>query len=152
MPPDHDKYVDDDALLERAGRQINEWKSLPDPPSLTSVQHFFHELIRDGGSKMLRDRVIGAIMVVFNTELGGRRALTSTWTQIEKDVAPGRAQAARERPDDELPAPTAEQKEVLRADLWPKICVLAEAQDLLERIVRQVQSLGVVNENELTQE
>jgi hypothetical protein len=37
----------------------------------------------------------------------------------------------------------------LRADLWPKICELAQAPDLLERVVRQVQSLGVANEGEL---
>jgi hypothetical protein len=149
-PSDHDGYgVDDDELLGRAVRQINEWKSLPNPPSLTSVQQFFHELIGANGSKMLRDKVVDAIIAAFNTELGGKRALTSTWSHIEKDVAADRAQAARARLGDACPPLTAEQKAVLRTDLWPKICELAQAPDLLERAVRQVQSLGVVNEDEL---
>jgi hypothetical protein len=149
-PSDHDGFgVDDDELLERAVKQIDEWKSLPNPPSLTSVQRFFYELICADGSKMLRDKVVDAIIVRFKTTLGGRRALTSTWTHIEKEVAADRAQAARARLDDESPPLTAEQKAVLQADLWLKIRELAQAPDLLERVVRQVQSLGVVNEGEL---
>jgi hypothetical protein len=149
MPPDHNGYVDDDELLERAVRQINEWKNLPAPPSLTSVQQFFYELICDGGSKMLRDKVTDAIIAAFKTKLGGKRALISTWSHIEMNVAAERAQAARERPDEQFSAPTAEQKAILRADLWPRICELAQAPDLLERVVQQVQFLGVVNEGEL---
>jgi hypothetical protein len=149
-PSDRDGYgVDDDELLARAASQINEWKSLPNPPSLTSVQQFFHELICANGSKMLRDKVVDAIIVAFNTELGGKRALTSTWSYIEKDVATDRAQTVRARLGDACPPLTAEQKAVLRTDLWPKICELAQAPDLLERAVQQVQSLGVVNEDEL---
>jgi hypothetical protein len=145
----HDRYVDDDELLERAVRQIDTWKNLSDPPSLTSVQQFFHGLIRDGGSRMLRDKVIEAIIVAFETRLGGKRALISTWVHIEEEVAAERAQAARESPNEEFAAPTAEQKELLRGELWSKISELAQTPDLLERVVQQVQSLGVVNESDL---
>jgi hypothetical protein len=37
----------------------------------------------------------------------------------------------------------------MRAALWPAVRELAEAPDLLERAVQQVQSTGVVNEDEL---
>ena len=37
----------------------------------------------------------------------------------------------------------------MRAALWPSVRELAEAPDLLERAVQQVQSMGVVNEDEL---
>ena len=37
----------------------------------------------------------------------------------------------------------------MRDDLWPAVRELAEAPDLLERAVQQVQSMGVVNEHEL---
>jgi hypothetical protein len=141
--------VDDDELLQRAVSQINEWKSIPNLATLTSVQQLFHELICDGGSQMLRDKVVDAIIAAFNTKFGGKRALVGTWTQIAKDVAAKHAQAAREGLDDECPPLTAEQKAVLRDALWPKVCELAQAPDLLERIVRQVQSMGVVNEREL---
>jgi hypothetical protein len=78
--------VDDDELLQRAVSQIKAWKSGPNPPSLTSVQQLFHELICDGGSRMLRDKVVDDIIAAFGTELGGKRALAGTWTQIAKDV------------------------------------------------------------------
>jgi hypothetical protein len=146
-PPKHDGNGVDDELLQRAVSQINAWKSVSNPPSLTSVQQLFHDLICDGGSKMLRDKVVDAIFVAFNTELGGKRALASTWNQIATDVVAEHAQAAREGL--ERQPLTAEQKEVLRADLWPKVCELAQAPDPLERVVRQVQSMGVVNEREL---
>jgi hypothetical protein len=107
----HDGYgVDDDELLGRAASQINEWKSLPNLPSLTSVQQFFYELICADGSKMLCDKVIDAIIVAFNTKLGGKRALKSTWTHIEKEVTAERARAARARLDDACPPLTVEQK------------------------------------------
>jgi hypothetical protein len=141
--------VDDDELLQRAVSQINEWKSIPNLASLTSVQQLFHELIRDGGSRMLRDKVVDDIIAAFDTKFGGKRALGGTWTQIAKDVAAEHAQAAREGLDDECPPLTAEQKAEFRDDLWPKLCELAQAPDLLERVVRQVQSRGVVNECEL---
>ena len=148
--PEYDgNSVDDDELLQRAVSQIEAWKSGPNPPSLTSVQQLFHELICDGGSRMLRDKVVDDIIAAFSTELGGKRALAGTWIQIAKDVAAEHAQAAREGLDDECPPLTAEQKAVLRDALWPKVCELAQAPDLLERVVRQVQSMGVVNEREL---
>jgi hypothetical protein len=141
--------VDDDELLQRADSQINEWKSIPNLATLTSVQQLFHELICAGGSKMLRDKVVDAIVAAFNTKFGGKRALGGTWTKIAKDVAAKHAQAAREGLDDECPPLTAEQKAELRDDLWPNVCELAQAPDLLERVVRQIQSRGVVNEREL---
>src|SRR5215472_9154120 len=67
--------VDDDELLQRAVSQINEWKSIPNLASLTSVQQLFHELIRDGGSRMLRDKVVDDIIAAFDTKFGGKRAL-----------------------------------------------------------------------------
>jgi hypothetical protein len=141
--------VDDDELLQRADSQINAWKSIPNLATLTSVQQLFHELICDGGSKMLRDKVVDAIIAAFNTKFGRKRALGGTWTKIAKDVAAKHAQAAREGLDDECPPLTAEQKAELRDDLWPNVCELAQAPDLLERVVRQIQSRGVVNEREL---
>ena len=33
--------------------------------------------------------------------------------------------------------------------MWPSIRELAEAPDLMDRVVKQVQSMGVVNEDEL---
>ena len=141
---------DDDELLRRAAEKIRDWEAAADPPSLSQVQTLFHELICDGGSTMLRDKVVDAVVEAFDTELGGKRGLTSTWIQIAKEVSAQRAEAARKlgAKIEEQPL-TAEQKAAMRAALWPSVRELAEAPDLLERAVQQVQSMGVVNENEL---
>ena len=142
--------IDDDELLQGAAGKIGDWKAGPDIPSMSQVQTLFHELICDGGSNMLRDKVVDAVVNAFGKELGGKRALASTWTQIAKEVAMERAQAAREQgTGSEQPPPTAEQKAAMRDALWPAVRELAEAPDLLERAVKQVQSMGVVNEDEL---
>ena len=96
-PPTNDAGgFDDDELLQRATDKISDWKATPDPPSLTQVQTLFHELIGDGASNMLRDKVVDALVKAFGTELGSKRGLTSTWNYIAKQDAAQRAQAARE--------------------------------------------------------
>jgi hypothetical protein len=141
---------DDDELLRRAAEKIRDWKAAADPLSLSQVQSLFHELICDAGSNMLRDKVVDAVVKAFGTELGGKRALTSTWNQIAKEVATQRVEAARELGGNVEEQPlTAEQKAAMRDALWPSVRELAEAPDLLERAVQQVQSMGVVNEHEL---
>lgn len=145
--------VDDDALLIRAHHQIGLWEFDTELPSMTAVQNLFHELISAHGSPMLKDRVIAALVEAFDMELGGKRALASTWTEIFKQVASDRAQEARENRGhgDENTPLTAEEKMALRVALWPSICELAEAPDLMKRIVQQVHAMGVVNEVELIQ-
>ena len=96
-------------------RRLEDWKAAADPPSLSQVQTLFHELICDGGSTMLRDKVVDAVVKAFGTELGGKRGLTSTWTQIAKEDAAQRAQAARELGGNIEEQPlTAEQKAAMR--------------------------------------
>jgi hypothetical protein len=147
---DDEGGVDDDELIQRAASNIAAWKVAPNLPGMTTVQTLFHELIRGGGSKMLRDKVVDAVIDAFGTELGGKRALVGTWTEIARGVATERAQAARERgPGGEGSPPTAEQKAAMRDALWPVVRDLAEAPDLMERAVQRVQSMGVVNESEL---
>ena len=55
--------VDDDELLQRAAGKIDEWKGAADLPSLTQVQTLFDELIRDGASNMLRDKVVDTVVM-----------------------------------------------------------------------------------------
>ena len=141
---------DDDELLQRAAGRIGDWKAAAELPSLLQVQTLFHELISDGGSKMLRDKVVDAVVNAFGKELGGKRALASTWTQIAKEVATELAQTAREHSTSSEQQPlTAEQNAAMRDALWPTVRELAEAPDLLERAVKRVQSMGVVNEDDV---
>src|SRR6516162_7763215 len=89
--------MDDDTLLRNATSKIDEWKAGADPPSLTQVQELFYELICDGGSNMLRDKVVDLIIKAFDKEFGGKRGLGSTWTKIAKDVATKPIRSAHEK-------------------------------------------------------
>ena len=145
-PLDTNGALDDDDLIRRATNKISEWK-VAGTPSLTSVQELFHALISAGASPMARDLIVESILATFGTELGGKRGLIATWGKLAKDFAAECAAEARESTRE--PELTPEQKAALRETLWPNVCTLAQAPDLIERIVRQVQSTGVVNENEL---
>jgi hypothetical protein len=113
---DNDGYVDDDELLKRAVDRINEWKAA-NSQSLTQVQTLFHELICAGGTAMLRDKVVAAIISAFDCELSGKAALKCTWTMIAQIVKGAGEKGA----DVEHPPLTAEQKEEMRLALWPAV-------------------------------
>jgi hypothetical protein len=141
---------DDDELHQRAREKIDDWKASTDPPKMLQVQGLFNELICAGASNMLRDKVADAVLAAFGKQFGGKRALTSTWTVIAKEHAAQRAQAARENgAETEQQQLNPEQKAAQREALWPVVRELAEAPDLLGRVVQKVQSNGVVNEDEL---
>jgi hypothetical protein len=141
-----DDALDDDELIRRAGEKIAKWKAAG-TPSLTEVQELFHESICAGASPMARDRIVGAILTAFDTEVGGKRALVGTWGQLAKDFAAECAQAARENTTQlEL---TPAEKAALREALWSTVRELAQASDLMDRVVGQVQAMGVVGEREL---
>ena len=93
--PSANDGFDDDELLRRAAEKINDWKAAADPPSLSQVQTLFHELICDGGSNMLRDKVVDAVVKAFGTELGGKRGLTSTWNSNRQAGCGGSAPKPR---------------------------------------------------------
>jgi len=138
--------LDDDALICNANEKIAAWKAAG-TPSLTEVQELFHESICAGASAMARDKTVDAVTAAFGTELGGKRALLSTWGQLAKDYAAECAQDARDNTTQlEL---TPEEKAAWRENLWPTVRELAQAPDLMDRVVRQVQDMGVVNEREL---
>jgi hypothetical protein len=138
--------VDDDELIRNAGEKIAQWKAVG-TPSFTEVQELFHESICAGASHMARDKIIETIMAAFGTELGGKRAMVSTWAKIAKDFAAEIAEEARNSVTH--PELTPEEKAVLREGLWPTVRELAQAPDLMERVVRQVQDIGVVGERAL---
>ena len=138
---------DDDEIIQSAEKRITEWQATG-TPSLTAVQELLHESICDGASQMARDKIVEAIIAAFGTEVGGKRALIGTWTKLAKDFAAQCAQDARENTAQQQEL-TPEEKAALREALWPTVQQLAQAPDLMDRIVQQVQSMGVVNERDL---
>jgi hypothetical protein len=143
---DSDGSVDDDELLRYANEKVAAWKAAG-MPSFAEVQKVFHDSICAGASSMARDKIIATIIAAFGTELGGKRAMNGTWVQIAKDYAAECAQDARENTTQ--PELTPEQKAALREALWPSVSELAQAPDLVDHVVKQVQALGVVNECQL---
>jgi hypothetical protein len=108
--------LDDDTLIRCANEEIAKWKAAG-TPKLTDVQELFYESICAGASSMARDRIIEAIIAAFGTELGGKRALISTWGEIRKDFA---AECAKEaRKGTAQPELTPAEKAALREALWP---------------------------------
>jgi hypothetical protein len=140
--------LDDDEIIRRANKKISEWKAAG-TPSLTEVQSLFHESICAGASPMARDRIVAVILAVFGDELSGKRALIATCNRLVKDFAAECAQTARESTTQRELTPA--EKAALREALWPAVCELAEAPDLIDRMVKQVEALGVVNERELVE-
>ena len=82
-----DESRDDDELLQLATNTIAKWSAASNPPSMTEVQNLLYELICNGGSAMLRDRVVAAIVSTFGDGFGGKRALAKTWGDIARQVA-----------------------------------------------------------------
>ena len=144
--PKNGDALDDDVLIQGVKEKITQWKNAG-TPTFTQVQELFHDSICAGASAMARDKIIAAIITAFGTELGGKRAMVGTWVQIAKDYAADCAQDARE--NIAQPELTPEQKAALRESLWPNVSELAQAPDLMDRVVQQVQAMGVVNECEL---
>jgi hypothetical protein len=138
--------VDDDELVQDANETITQWKATG-TPSLTEVQELFHKSVCAGASAMARDTIVAAIIAAFGTELGGKRALIGTWGKLAKDFAAECAQDARENTTHRELTPA--EKAVLRESLWPSVCELAQSPDLIDRMIKQVQDMGVVNEGEL---
>ena len=87
---------DDDELVWSARDTITKWKASSGIPSLTQVQELFYESICAGASAMARDKIVAAIIAAFGVELGGKRALGSTWNVLAKQFAAECAQAARD--------------------------------------------------------
>src|SRR6476659_6189175 len=120
--PSYITYHDDDELLKGANDKIAQWQANSNLPSLTQVQELFFESICAGASAMARDKIVAAIIAAFGVELGGKRALGSTWNLLAKQFAAECAQAARNnRADTAQEALTPAEKKALRDDLWPKV-------------------------------
>jgi hypothetical protein len=148
-PEDVGGERDDDEIVRNAKDEIAKWLATSGSPTLTQVQEFFHHSICAGASPMARDTIVAAVTAAFGTQLVGKRALTATWNQIKKQFDAERAQAARERRASTKQALTPAEKAELREELWPRVSDLAQAPDLMDRVVQQVQAMGVVNEREL---
>ena len=95
--PSYSSSHDDDELLKGANDKIAEWQANSNMPSLTQVQELFYESICAGASAMARDKIVSAIIAAFGDQLGGKRALGSTWGELARQCAAERAQSAREK-------------------------------------------------------
>ena len=78
---------------------------------------------------MARDKIVAAIIAAFGVELGGKRALGSTWNQLAKQFAAECAQAAREKRADTSASGIDTCREgKLRDALWPTVVISRKRQ------------------------
>ena len=99
---------------------------------------------------MARDKIVAAIVAAFGENSAGSARWGVRGTELAKAFCGGvRASRARETGRHQTAALTPAEKAKLREALWPTVSDLAQAPDLMERVIQQVQAIGVVNEREL---
>ena len=141
---------DDDELVRNANNKIAKWQATSGTPSLTQVQELFHELDLRGCQPHGPRQDSGCRHRGLRCA-AGREARVGHHLESDCKIVCGgvRASGARETWRNQQAALTPAQKAKLREALWPAVSDLAPASDLMDRVVRQVQSMGVVNEREL---
>ena len=100
---------------------------------------------------MARDKIVAAIVAAFGEHLGGKRALGSTWNRTRQGILRRSARKPRAR-NGATPTPAAltpAEKGAAAGSAMAHGSDLAQAPDLMDRVVQQVQAMGVVNEREL---
>jgi len=138
--------ADDDKLLGLSQKFIGGYQNENIVPGLTTIQNHFFELISAGASLMLRDLVVQKIVETFGDAAGGKRALTSTWNQIKKQLDTDRPKGPERNTIQTIQEPSAEECKAIRDELWPRIKHIAQDPQLMDSVVRAVQARGVVNE------
>ena len=96
----------------------------------------------------VRDAFVTGMVARFPDDFT-RQGLKATWREIAEELKRNAANAARERAQAANFEMTPEERSAERDRLWPLVKELAEASDLMARVIAQVHSLGVVGETHL---
>ncbi|MSX12601.1 MAG: hypothetical protein F2811_08730, partial [Actinobacteria bacterium] len=106
------------------------------------------ELLSAGATPTVRDAFVTGMVARFPDDFT-RQGLKATWREIAEELKRNAANAARERAQAANFEMTPEERSAERDRLWPLVKELAEASDLMARVIAQVHSLGVVGETHL---
>jgi hypothetical protein len=132
---DREGLPDFDAMLASAITKLDTHVAAETIPGQNETTTLMVELLSAGATPTVRDAFVTGMVARFPDDFT-RQGLKATWREIAEELKRNAANAAEER--------SAE-----RDRLWPLVKELAEASDLMARVIAQVHSLGVVGETHL---
>jgi hypothetical protein len=147
---DREGLPDFDAMLAAAVAKLDAHVAAETIPGQNETTTLMVDLLTAGATPTVRDAFVTSMVARFPDDFT-RQGLKGTWREIAEELRRNAADAARASAQAANVEMTPEERAAERERLWPLVKELAEAPDLLARIVAQVRSLGVVGEKHLVQ-
>ena len=145
---DREGLPDFDAMLASAITKLDTHVAAETIPGQNETTTLMVELLSAGATPTVRDAFVTGMVARFPDDFT-RQGLKATWREIAEELKRNAANAARERAQAANFEMTPEERSAERDRLWPLVKELAEASDLMARVIAQVHSLGVVGETHL---
>ena len=147
---DREGLPDFDAMLAAAVAKLDAHVAAETIPGQNETTTLMVDLLSAGATPTVRDAFVTHMVTRFPDDFT-RQGLKATWREIAEELKRNAADAARASAQAANVEMTPAERAAERERLWPLVKELAEAPDLLARIVAQVRSLGVVGETHLVQ-
>ena len=147
---DREGLPDFDAMLAAAIAKLDAHVAAETIPGQNETTTLMVDLLSAGATPTVRDAFVTHMVTRFPDDFT-RQGLKATWREIAEELKRNAADAARASAQAANVEMTPAERAAERERLWPLVKELAEAPDLLARIVAQVRSLGVVGETHLVQ-
>ena len=145
---DREGLPDFDAMLASAITKLDTHVAAETIPGQNETTTLMVELLSAGATPTVRDAFVTGMVARFPDDFT-RQGLKATWREIAEELKRNAANAARERAQAANFEMTPEERSAEHDRLWPLVKELAEASDLMARVIAQVHSLGVVGETHL---
>ena len=147
---DREGLPDFDAMLAAAIAKLDAHVAAGTIPGQNETNALMVDLLSAEATPTVRDAFVNNMVTRFRDDFT-KQGLKATWREIAEELKRDAADAARARAQAANVEMTPEEQAAERERLWPLVKDLAEAHDLLARVVKQVRSLGVVGETHLVQ-
>jgi hypothetical protein len=147
---DREGLPDFDAMLEAAVAKLDAHVDAETIPGQNETTTLMVDLLSVGATPIVRDAFVTHMVTRFPDDFT-RQGLKATWREIAEELRRNAADAARASAQAANVGMTPAERSTERERLSPLVKELAEAPDLLARIVTQVRSQGVVGETHLVQ-
>jgi hypothetical protein len=145
---DREGLPDFDAMLAAATANLDAHIAAGTIPGQNEITTLMVELLSAGATPTVRDAFVTRVVRRFPDDFT-RQGLKATWREIADELKWTASDAARASAQAANVEMTPAERVAARDRIWPRATELAEAPDLMARIVAQVRSQGVVGENHL---
>jgi len=147
---DREGLPDFDAVLAAAIAKLDAHVAAETIPGQNETTTLMVDLLSAGAPPTLRDAFVTHMVTRFPDDFT-RQGLKATWREIAEELKRNASEAARASAQAANAEMTPTERAAEREQLWLLVKELAEAPDLVARIVAQVRRLGVVGETHLIQ-